>query len=98
MEDLNNGSWSETDASNNAAPPAGWPAGMFPNQVEPTAQAMMGALKRWWKRSNGIYVSTGTAGVYAVAPDNATYPAVYVHGERFSWKAHPASQGGDTLN
>ncbi|MEJ0071177.1 MAG: phage tail protein [Pseudomonadota bacterium] len=98
MADLNNSSWSETDASNNSAPPAGWPTGMFPNQVEPTAQAMMGALKRMWGRLNGVYTSTGAAGVYAVAPSNASYPVAYVQGERFSFKAHQNSQGGDTLN
>ena len=98
MADLNTASWSETDASNNAAPPAGWPAGMFPNQVEPTAQAMMGALKRWWNRSNGVYVSTGAAGIYAVAPSNGGFPTGYVDGERYIWKAHQASQGADTLN
>jgi microcystin-dependent protein len=98
MADLNNSSWNETDASNNAAPPAGWPAGMFPNQVEPTAQAMMGALKRWWGRINGIFTSSGAAGVYAVTPSNTSFPTAYVDGERYTFKAHQASQGGDTLN
>ncbi len=99
MADLNNAAkWSETDASNNAAVPDGWPSGMFPNQVEPTAQALMGALKRWWNRSNGLYASSGGLGVYAVTPSNAAFPTAYVDGERFVWKAHQASQGGDTLN
>ena len=98
MADLDSASWSELDASNTAAPPAGWPPGMFPNQVEPTAQAMMGALKRWWNRINGIYVSTGSVGIYAVTPSNPSYPATYVDGERFCFKAHQASIGGDTLN
>jgi microcystin-dependent protein len=98
MADLNNSSWSETDASNTAAVPNGWPAGMFPNQVEPTAQAMMGALKRWWNRVNGIYVASGAAGIYAVTPSNIAFPTAYVDGERYTWKAHQPSQGGDTLN
>jgi microcystin-dependent protein len=98
MADLDSTSWSEIDASNTAAPPAGWPPGMFPNQVEPTAQAMMGALKRWWNRSNGVYASTGGAGVYAVTPSNPIYPIAYVDGERYCFKAHQISVGGDTLN
>jgi microcystin-dependent protein len=96
--DLNSSSWSETDASNNSAPPAGWPAGMFPNQVEPTAQAMMGALKRFWNRINGAYSSTYASGGYVVTPSNTSYPIAYVQGERYSFKANQNSAGGDTLN
>lgn len=101
MADLDTTNWSETDGSNTQAPPAGWPAGMLPNQVEPTAQAMMGAIKRFWNRINGIYTSTGAAGVYGVTPA-AAFPVAYVDGERFVFKAHQASRGlaagGDTLN
>ena len=98
MADLDDASWSENDTANTAAPPAGWPAGMFPNQVEPTAQAMMGALKRWWNRINGVYGSAGASGAYAVTPLNTGFPTVYVHGERFTFKAHQPSVGNDTLN
>ncbi len=99
MADLNSAtSWFESDAANTAAPPNGWPAGMFPNQVEPTAQAMMGALKRWWNRSNAVYTSSGAAGHYVVTPSNASFPTAYVAGERFCWKTDKASAGGDDLN
>ena len=46
MADINQSSWSEVDASNNAASPNGWTSGvMLPSQVEPTARGMMGAIK-----------------------------------------------------
>lgn len=44
-DDISN--WSNIDNNNNRAPPLGWPAGMLPSQVEPTARAMMGAIKRF---------------------------------------------------
>lgn len=95
--DMNNATWNETDSSNNSAPPNGWPAGMQPNQVEPTAQQMMGALKRFWGRTNAPYSSTGSAGAYAVAPANASFPSAYVQGERYAFRANFSSVGGDTL-
>lgn len=33
--------WSSTAADNDSTPPYGWPAGMAPNKVEPTARQMM---------------------------------------------------------
>jgi len=98
MADLNASSWSETDASNISSPPAGWPPGMFPNQVEPTAQAMMGALKRFWNRINGVYTSSYAGGGYIVMPINTLYPTAYVQGEGYTFKANQNSAGGDTLS
>lgn len=46
-DDISN--WSSTDSSNNRTPPLGWPSGtMLPSQVEPTARAMMGAVRRFY--------------------------------------------------
>jgi microcystin-dependent protein len=101
--DLSNTSWSEIDASNNAAVPNGWPAGMFPNQVEPTAQATMGGLKRFWNRVNGFYTSSYAGGVYVVTPatamppGNPAYPTTYGQGERYTFKANQNSNGGDSF-
>lgn len=40
--------WSTTAASNNSAPPDGWPEGMNPNAVNDTAREMMAAIKTWY--------------------------------------------------
>lgn len=96
--DLGNPDWSETDSSNAQTPPAGWPAGMAPNQVEPTARAMMGALKRWYDSENATQVSGGTANAqtltYAVAP------AAYYTGQCFLFIVGPGltNTAAPTLN
>lgn len=72
MTDIVTTSWSEIDASNNQFPPEGWPSGMFPNAVEPSARMNMGAVKRSWNRINPTYAaSTSTADSYTVAPTQA---------------------------
>lgn len=58
MSDISTTSWSEVDASNSTAPPEGWPAGMFPNAVEPSARMNMAAVKRFWNRVNPTYLAT----------------------------------------
>lgn len=98
MPDLSNSAWSPTDASNNTASPNGWPAGMAPNGVEPSARMMMGALKRWWNRANAVVTTTGSAGAYVYNPTNASFPTEYVHGEGYRFKANFTSVGSDTLN
>lgn len=40
--------WSTTAASNNSAPPDGWPEGMNPNQVNDCAREMMAAIARMY--------------------------------------------------
>src|SRR6266566_8451207 len=55
--------WSATDGSNSATPPAGWPEGMNPAQVNDTGRAMMGAIKRWYNaapapNANGVSPET----------------------------------------
>lgn len=97
-DDLSNGSWSTTDASNSAAPPNGWPAGMAPNQVEPAARSNMGALRRWWERGNPALSTTGSAGAYVLTPTNTSYPTAYTQGEVYCAKANFTSVGNDTLN
>lgn len=96
--DIGVSSWSETDNGNNATPPAGWPTGMNPSAVEPTARAMMGALKRFWNRANAVVSTTGTAPHYVYTPANAAYPASYAQGEIYCFKANFASAGSDDLN
>lgn len=72
MTDISTTSWSEVDANNNQTPPEGWPAGMFPNAVEPSARMNMGAVKRFWDRANAVYPTTqSTADSYVVTPTQA---------------------------
>lgn len=97
-DDISNGSWNTTDGSNTAAPPNGWPAGMFPNQVEPSARAGMGGTKRWWERANAALSTTGSAGAYILTPSNVSYPTAYTQGEIYCAKANFTSIGNDTLN
>src|SRR5215469_7373576 len=81
--DLNQSSWSETDGSNTSAPPAGWPAGMQPNQVEPTARAMMGATKRWYNHLNATATTAGTANAQTLTYSVA--PTAYVIGDIYNF-------------
>jgi hypothetical protein len=101
MGDLsNNTNWSEVDNSNNSASPNGWPSdgSMLPNQVEPSARNIMGALKRFWNRINSTVTTTGSAGAYVYTPSNTAYPSAYNNGETFSFVPNFTSVGSDTLN
>src|SRR5438876_8099912 len=96
MPDIAQSTWSETDASNNATPPNGWPEGQAPSSVNDCARMMMGALKRFWDRLNGTLTSAGTAPSYTLT--YAVAPAAYVAGEVYTFKAHAANSGAATLN
>lgn len=65
--------WSEVDDNNNQFPPAGWPAGMLPNAVEPTARADKGGVKRFWDRINPFYPTAigATTDCFLVSPTQA---------------------------
>lgn len=96
MADLGDSSWSEVDSSNNQSPPNGWPAGMFPNQVEPAARADKGALKRFWDRINSVFTSAGTSTAYTL-----TYPqaaSAHYSGEEFSWTVNATCGDSPTLS
>jgi len=66
-------SWNETDNSNTAAPPDGWPEFMNPSDVNNCARMMMGAIKRWYNTvsagiANALPLSGGTLTGPLVAP------------------------------
>ncbi len=68
---------------------------MLPSQVEPTARAVMGAVKRWYDHANGTATSAGTNTVtltYTVAP------TTYVAGDFYLFKAGGTNTGATTLN
>src|SRR6266487_3502 len=95
-DDIGAATWSETDGSNNSAPPAGWPSGMQPNQVEPTARAMMGGTKRWYDHVQPTLTSGGSANVQTLTYSIA--PAAYVTGDRYTFLAGNTNTGATTLN
>lgn len=101
MAELNNsgsGQWSEVDASNTSPSPNGWPANTFFNQVESIGQSTMGAIKRFWNRTNGTVTTTGASGTYTYTPVNTSFPTVYEQGEVYSFKADKDGAGNDVIN
>jgi hypothetical protein len=95
MSDLPNSNWSETDASNSAAPPNGWPEGMFPSDVNNSARAMMGALKRWYKWSTPA-TTAGTSTAYTITYSVA--PAALVDGMMHTVMFNAVNGATATLN
>lgn len=96
MADISQSNWDETDASNNAAAPNGFPENMPFSGLNDGARSIMGAVKRFWGRIQGRYASTGSANGYLLTPDVAL-PG-YVTGERYSFRANFANTGPATLN
>jgi hypothetical protein len=96
MSDLSGSNWTEIDAGNTTTPPLGWPEGQMPSTVNDCARMMMGALKRFWNRLNGVVTTTGGTG-YTYTTANTSFPTAYVTGETYRWKAHRTSTGGDVL-
>lgn len=96
MPEISSSSFSETDANNNNAPPNGFPEGMAFSGVNDSARAVMAALKRFWNRIQGGYASTNVGNAYSL--DYTMDLAVYVTGERYSFRANAANTGAATLN
>lgn len=99
MVDINdNTKWNESDAANNAAPPAGFPENQLPSTVNDAARAVMGAVKRFYDHVNATVVSGGSANAqtltYAVAP------TAYVQGDRYTFIVGNGlvNTGSTTLN
>lgn len=68
MPDIPDSNWSERDDRNAENVPFGWPPGL-PAFIEQIGQMMMGAIKRFWNRSNPVYVTGGTLDAYTVTPE-----------------------------
>lgn len=73
--------WSQTDASNNAASPSGWPEGMAPSGVNNSARADKGGIARMWAwltpKQTGGTTSAFTL-TYDVAPSALANGMVHV--------------------
>lgn len=96
MADLGATSWSETDASNNALPPNGWPEGMAPSDVNNAARAEMGGEKRFWVRTNSVFTTAGTTTAYTLTYGQAA--SAYYDGEEFSFIVNATCGAAPTLN
>jgi hypothetical protein len=96
MSDLGSSNYSETDASNTAAVPNGWPEGMAPSGVNNSARANMGAEKRFWNRINAVKTTGGTSTNYTLTYDQAA--AQYYDGELFTFIANATNAAAATLN
>lgn len=96
MADIGAATWSQTDATNNSASPAGFPEGMAPSGVNDSARAVMGAIRRWHDHVGPTVTSAGTADVqtltYAIAL------SAYVIGEEFVFLAGFTNTGPATLD
>lgn len=96
MSDLGSSNYSETDASNTAAVPNGWPEGMQPSGVNNSARANMGAEKRFWNRINAVKTTAGTTSAYTLTYDAAA--AEYYDGEIHSFVVNATNAAAATLN
>jgi microcystin-dependent protein len=105
MSDIDNANpsaqWSEIDGNNTAPAPDGFPQASGQDiwvDVPANGRAIMGAVKRFWDRINGTVFASGSAGAYVYTPSNTAFPAAYVQGETYTFKANVTSTGSDTLN
>jgi hypothetical protein len=97
MSDLATSDWSEVDASNNAMPPAGFPEGMFPSDLNNSARAVMGAVKRWYGKINPTLTTGGTTTAYTLTSAGQAEAAYYT-GQLYAFVANATCGATPTLN
>jgi len=95
MSDIPSSDWSETDASNNATPPNGWPEGQNPSDVNNSARAGMGAVKRWFNWTIPK-ITAGTSTAYTLTYGVA--PGALVDGMTHVVQFNAANGAAPTLN
>lgn len=88
--------WSISAASNNAAPPDGFPEGQAPSTVNDCAREVMAAVARQFQDSDGSLVTAGTGVAYTITTNNAN--AALADIGLFVFRAHLANTGAATLN
>jgi hypothetical protein len=91
-------SYSEVDASNNAASPAGMPENMAPSGVNDAWRAHAGATKRAFDRDHAMSTTTVAGSANAITLAYSVAPAAYVQGQKFTFKATAANTGATTVN
>jgi len=95
MADIQTSTWSESAASNTAAPPDGAPENHARNKVNDIQRETMGAIKREWNRSHPTVTSAGTEPAFTLS--YTTAPTL-VQGIIFTFLAHATPSGNVTLN
>jgi hypothetical protein len=95
MSDIETANWSETAASNNAAPPNGMPEGMAPSGVNDAGREIMGAVKREWDRSHPTVTSGGSANAQTLS--YSVNPGALVQGQVYSFIAGFTNTGPASL-
>lgn len=100
MSDIPDDNWSERDDRNAENAPDGFPPGL-PAQIETIGRMMMGAIKRFWNKSNPAYQTSGTGDDYVVTPEGKTvfihlYEIVRVRVNRANTTTTPTFKFGDT--
>lgn len=87
--------WSSTPASNNSAPPDGFPEGQAPSTVNDSARELMSSVKDWYADLNATLASTGSANAYVLAT-NQTHAAL-ADQSLLVFRANFANTGAATL-
>ncbi|KAA3504589.1 hypothetical protein DXM27_05085 [Rhizobium rhizogenes] len=75
MSDIADDNWAERDDRNAENAPDGFPPGL-PAQIETIGRMMMGAIKRFWNKSNPVYQTSGMGDDYVVTPEGKT---IFIH-------------------
>ena len=88
--------WSTTAASNNSAPPNGWPENMNYSAVNDTGREVMAVVARYDRDTRGDLTAGGTANALTLTPAG-TYTA-YFAGMQFGFTAAITNTGAATLN
>ena len=88
--------WNVAAASNNSAPPDGFPEGMAPSAVNDAAREIMAAVARQYKDSQGSLTTGGTGNDYTLTTNNA-HAALADQG-LIVFRANRANTGTSTLN
>lgn len=88
--------WSTSAASNNTAPPDGFPEGQAPSTVNDCARELMAAVARQFKDASGNLVTSGTSNAYALTTNNGN--AALADQGLLVFQADRANTGAATLN
>lgn len=95
MADIN--AWNTAAASNNSAPPDGWPEGMQYSQVNNSARENMAVVARFYRDTNGSLAAGGVANTYTLTLNQTSYSA-YFDGMYFVCSIPAQNTGACTIN
>ena len=88
--------WTTTAATNNAAPPDGFPEGQAPSTVNDAAREVMAAVARFFQDTQGTLVSAGTGNTYTLTTNTGN--ALLADQSLLVFSADRANTGAATLN